>query len=370
MCFFDEAPKSRLEDLYDFETQVEQLRAAIRRGNRMIIILGLRRTGKTSLLQSCLNAEGIPYLLLDGRVFAGRPLITYEELVRHFETSLNQALARASLPRKFLDALKGLRGVEVSVGGLRVSLKWAPRAEAASPFEIVESLARRGRLILAIDEAQEFGKLAGYDLTGPLAHIYDYFKNVQVIVTGSKVGLEIFLGEEDPDAYLYGRFKVEIELSYLNERQAMEFLEKGAEQAKLKIPRELQEKVVREMNGVIGWLTFFGARCRAAGRADEQVLRHTIEEAARMAAEEFGHFSVGREAATRRYRTLVRRLTEPASWRELREALERVEGRSVPGKTVSTLLQKLVDAGFVRKENDQYSLTDPMLRKASAMGLV
>lgn len=52
------------------------------------------------------------------------------------------------------------------------------------------------------------------------------------------------------------------------------------------------------------------------------MLRHTIEEAARMVAEEFGHFLVGREAAARRYRTLVRRLTEPASWRELREALE------------------------------------------------
>jgi HEPN domain-containing protein len=100
------------------------------------------------------------------------------------------------------------------------------------------------------------------------------------------------------------------------------------------------------------------------------VLRHTIEEAVRMAAEEFGHFLVGREAAARRYRTLVRRLTEPASWRELREALERVEERSVPGKTVSILLQKLVDAGFVRREDDQYSLTDPMLRKASAMGFV
>jgi predicted AAA+ superfamily ATPase len=50
--YFDEAPKSRLEDLYDFETQVEQLRSAIRRRNRMMVILGLRRTGKTSLLQS------------------------------------------------------------------------------------------------------------------------------------------------------------------------------------------------------------------------------------------------------------------------------------------------------------------------------
>jgi AAA+ ATPase superfamily predicted ATPase len=164
----------------------------------MIVILGLRRTGKTSLLQSCLNAERIPYLLLDGRVFAGRPVITYEELLRHFETSLNRALG-ASLPRKFLNALKGLRGVEISVGQLRVSLRWAPRAEAASPFEIVESLARSGRLVLAIDEAQEFGKLAGYDLTGPLAHIYDYVSNVQIIVTGSEVGLlRDFLGGRGP----------------------------------------------------------------------------------------------------------------------------------------------------------------------------
>jgi AAA+ ATPase superfamily predicted ATPase len=368
--YFDEAPKSRLEDLYDFKTQVEQLRTAIRRRNRMIVILGLRRTGKTSLLQSCLNAEKVPYLLLDGRVFAGRPLITYEELLRHFEISLNQAL-RASLPRKFLNALKGLRGVEISVGQLRVSLKWAPRAEAASPFEIVESLARSGRLVLAIDEAQEFGKLAGFDLTGPLAHIYDYVPNVQVVVTGSKVGLlRDFLGEEDADAYLYGRFKVEIGLSYLDERESMEFLEKGAEQAGLKIPQDLQEKVVREMNGVIGWLTFFGAKCRAAGKADEQVLKRAVEEAARMATKEFEHFLVGREAAARRYRILVRKLSEPANWRQLKEALERTEGRSVPGKTVSTLLQKLIDAGFVQKGDDQYSLADPMLRRASIMGLV
>jgi hypothetical protein len=59
--YFDEAPKSRLEDLYDFEEQVRELRTSIRRRNRLIVLLGLRRTGKTSLLLSCLNAEKVPY---------------------------------------------------------------------------------------------------------------------------------------------------------------------------------------------------------------------------------------------------------------------------------------------------------------------
>jgi predicted transcriptional regulator len=95
-----------------------------------------------------------------------------------------------------------------------------------------------------------------------------------------------------------------------------------------------------------------------------------VEEAARMATKEFEHFLVGREAAARRYRILVRKLSEPANWRQLKEALERTEGRSVPGKTVSTLLQKLMDAGFVQKVDDQYGLADPMLRRASLMGLV
>lgn len=369
--YFDEAPKSRLEDLYDFEEQVRELRTSIRRRNRLIVLLGLRRTGKTSLLLSCLNAEKVPYLLLDGRVFAGRQVITREELLRQLESSLNEALSRAGFARRFLGALRGLRGVELSLPHLRVSLGWAPPSRVADPLEVIKALARRGRLILAIDEAQEFGKLAGYDLTGPLAHLYDYVPNVQVIVTGSKVGLlRDFLGEENPRAPLYGRFRVEIELPHLGEREAREFLERGAEQAGLRIPPDLQEEVLREMDGIIGWLTFFGARCRAAGRADEQVLRRVVEEGARMAAEEFQNFLVGREAAARRYRILVRRLSEPARWREVKEAVERAEGRGVPGKAVSTLLQKLIDAGFVRRVEEEYRLADPMLRRASLMGLI
>jgi len=42
----------------------------------------------------------------------------------------------------------------------------------------------------------------------------------------------------------------------------------------------------------------------------------------------------------------------------------------MPGKTVSTLLQKLVDAGFARKGDGEYVLADPMLRRAALLRLI
>jgi predicted AAA+ superfamily ATPase len=46
---FDERPKTTKRDLYDMERQLANFVSAIRQGDPMILIVGLRRTGKTSL---------------------------------------------------------------------------------------------------------------------------------------------------------------------------------------------------------------------------------------------------------------------------------------------------------------------------------
>jgi AAA+ ATPase superfamily predicted ATPase len=50
--YFDERPKERPEDLYDREEELRQLLTALKERRSLILVLGPRRSGKTSLLQT------------------------------------------------------------------------------------------------------------------------------------------------------------------------------------------------------------------------------------------------------------------------------------------------------------------------------
>jgi len=60
---FDEAPKTGLADFFDFRDEPETFRDALRKGRRLVVVTGLRRMGKTSLLLTALSEEGAPYVL-------------------------------------------------------------------------------------------------------------------------------------------------------------------------------------------------------------------------------------------------------------------------------------------------------------------
>jgi len=62
---FDERPKSRKMDLYDRERELMDLEANV--GRPLIILTGIRRIGKTSVLNVLLNESGIPFALIDAR---------------------------------------------------------------------------------------------------------------------------------------------------------------------------------------------------------------------------------------------------------------------------------------------------------------
>jgi hypothetical protein len=50
---FDPRPKARGEDLYDFDAELGKLLRAL--GEPVVLVSGLRRTGKTSLVLTALN---------------------------------------------------------------------------------------------------------------------------------------------------------------------------------------------------------------------------------------------------------------------------------------------------------------------------
>jgi hypothetical protein len=64
---FSPEPKTRREDLYDFNRELSRLVTALR-AERLTLVTGLRRTGKTSLLRVALGEAGVTHLYVDVRL--------------------------------------------------------------------------------------------------------------------------------------------------------------------------------------------------------------------------------------------------------------------------------------------------------------
>lgn len=103
---FSIEPKSRREDLYNFNHELEML-VKFLRGSRLTLVTGLRRTGKTSLMRVALNEAGVDYIYLDVRFSA---YTSYRDVLDLFVKALNDLLRReSSIMNKVINALKALR---------------------------------------------------------------------------------------------------------------------------------------------------------------------------------------------------------------------------------------------------------------------
>ncbi|MEM3402293.1 MAG: ATP-binding protein [Candidatus Hadarchaeales archaeon] len=377
--YFDEAPKTNPADFYNFEEQRSELMHALREGARLIVIKGARRTGKTSLLLTALNEIGFPYVVIDARVFGKVPTIPHADFIRVLEKGLNDFLFRQKKGiRRVLDVLKGLRGVEVEFP-VRVRLSGGPPERRADFLDLLTCLGELAKeegktFVLVLDEGQELRKIAGYNLTLPLAHIYDYVKSVQVIVTGSQVGvLTDFLKTSDPTSALFGRVRVEIEMPRLSADKAKEFLVLGCRQAGIKPKSQVLDDAVKKLDGIGGWLTYAGALARRLRKFDERVLENAFEEGAKLAAEEMENFLAVRPAARKRYLSLLIRIARlgRGSWTEIKEGLQIAERKRIADQVFNRALETLKKWGFICKNEDgTYSVADPLLTHALLTGVV
>jgi len=354
--YFSLAVKTRKEDFFNMEKELESLKKELLDPfTRMIVVKGLRRTGKSSLMRVALNEVKVPYIFIDLRL-AG-PL-TPEDLYEYFSAELSKFLE----DKGFRKILSGIRGIEIS--GLKLEFKEKKVSIISRMLEEIGKWARGRQIILAIDEAQELRNVRGFSEI--LAHVYDYVNEVKILLAGSEVGLlDKFLGVGNPKAPLFGRAFSEINLERLSREKASEFLKAGFRQAGVRISKDEVDQAVSKLDGIIGWLTFYGY-LRSKGEPD--ALRRAVEEGARMVAEEFRNFLSARSLARRRYIEVMRTLVRPSTWSEVKRALRLMA--NVSDKQVSSYLRELVYYGFIEKKGDFYSIPDPLLVEAVRMGYI
>jgi len=354
---FDPRPKTSRRDLFDFERELERLTGLL--SEPMVVVSGLRRTGKTSLVLTALNEVEKPYVYVDLR----EGFASTRELYKLLSRSVSDFLKRSSKWRGAAELLQRLlsRVRGVSILGLEVSIAWAPRERPliAELFSALDELGERlgERVVVVFDEFQRSRGSVGVTLHSAIAHSYDFHGNLTFVLTGSEMGvLYGILG--DAGNPIYGRAYVEVRTRKLSRDESLSFLEAGFAEAGVDVDRGELERVVDELDGIIGWLTYYGYLRLKGSRGLEEVVAKAVE----VAKGELESFLATR--FSRRYRLILRLLAQGVTeWGSLKRRLEAVEGREVSDRALYEVLQQLKKHSIIDEEN---RFTDPIVRRAAA----
>jgi hypothetical protein len=352
--YFDPRPKTKKEDLYDREKELEQFFKALSYAP-LIVVTGLRRTGKTSFVNVAVGECGCPSAILDLRGLPFNP--SSADVVRRLEAAFRR------IDRKWFsdlsEALRHLKGV--SVLGSELSFEWGKAGvDLAELFGEIDSWAekKKKKFVIAFDEIQVIR--GDKWMLRFLAHVADSYHNVVVVVTGSEVGVLFdFLGFDQPSSPLYGRHFVQVQMKNFSASMAKEFLVSGFKQIKLEPSLEVLEYVVKRLDGVPGWLTLFGVRCRDRNACSRELVDEVASEAGKLAREEVLKIV----ALSRRYGVILNFVAKvgEASWSQIKSVVETKEARSVTNHAVSTLIRNLVNMGIMLKADSKYAISDALL---------
>ena len=346
--------KTKREDLFDREEELKLFSEALRYAP-LIVITGLRRTGKTSFMNVALTESKHPFISLDLRGLPYNP--SRAEIIRRLEAAFNRI--NRKWVSSFLEALRHVKGV--SILGNTVSLDWSRKGiDLADLFDRIDVWAREQdtRFLVAFDEIQLIRGEKG--IPRLFAHIIDVNQNITLIVTGSEIGLLFeFLGFDDPESPLYGRHYTEIKMRNFEPGEAQDFLELGFQQIGLSPPTEVLNYAIQKLDGIVGWLTLFGAKCRDHNKCNKEIVNEVMKEGGKLARAE----ALKLVKLSHRYGIVLNFLAkvETASWTQIKATLEAHEHRSLPNPTVTDIINKLIRTSLVMKRNNKYVIADPLL---------
>lgn len=340
---FDVAPKETEKDFFNYEKELNSFVNTIKdERSKIVIIKGLRRTGKSSLLRVGLKLSAKPYILIDPR-----------ELT---------AISRKAFEAKFIDKLYAKKFLHEKILDRIKSIEYGVHIDLKAKEDIWDILKNKS-IVIAVDEVQ---MLNGTGVDAFFAAIYDNTP-CKIVFTGSEVGvLDRFIGKDNPRAPLFGRAYTEIMMTPLSEEKAMEFLKKGFMENGISIEESMLRMAVERLDGIIGWLTLFGYE--ALKKEPEDALDDVIQKGSKLAFSEFEGFLERRYQAKERYLAIVEGLSlRPMKWSEIKDFLFVKLKEKIADNQISNYLNNLVEYGFVTERKGYYTIPDPLLKTAISL---
>jgi uncharacterized protein len=378
---FDMRPKTNREDLFGRDAELDGLKSALQYSAPLVILLGQRRVGKTSLLKTALDELDSPWIYLDMRRLdeEGYSKVVFYRILSDEITRLNEGWKRLG------EALKKVRGIQIAGSG--IELDWSEKGPLLSSlFQSLDhwaasqtrkremrkkdvSSGKNGGnfLIIAIDEAQLLNNMLGgkgkVDFRSLIAYCYDNLPHIKFLLTGSEVGLLMdFLSLEDPKSALFGRGIDEITLHRFTREKSIEYLEAGFTEYNVKLRPETIQIAVDKLDGVVGWLTLFGNSAvqskKRRNQDEDEILGSVVDLAKNTVRGELKSILV----RSRYYGLALKSLASGRRhWRDIKSDLSSWIRRPVTDAQVTRTLSSLVKLDLVEKQNGDYVINDPVV---------
>lgn len=354
--YFEPKPKTKREDLFGANYALTTiLKALAEASTRLIVIKGLRRVGKTSLLNVALAESKSPSLKIDIR---DSPFYDKREFFLYLINSLEQQIGKSF----FHKVIESISGMGIRYQEFSIELFFSQEKNSSLFFKkLNENLAQNKKeLILAFDEAQLL-KAIKFDYV--LASIFDNYSQIKIILSGSEIGLlDKFLGKRDYDSPLYGRACLEINLAKLKDEETRQFLEWGFAQIGKKIAFEEIQEVIAELDGIIGWATYYGW-LRKGGLSHSKALEEVKLKGQELTRREWEQFLHSRKAKAKYLRVLKSITHGRNTWVEIKYNFQK-DRIKITDSQLELYLKELLDYGFIEKEAEVYRISDPLLMAA------
>ncbi|PLV56064.1 ATP-binding protein [Thermotoga sp. SG1] len=354
---FSLTPKVRKEDLFDRERELKELEKLVET-YPLVVVTGLRRVGKSSLVKVFLNEKKLPHITIDGRKLYESSGGNITSL--HLSRFLAEELSRISRSQKLLNLLKRVRGISISGTSLQINPKEFSLSDLLEKLDEI-SKKRKTKTVIFFDEAQYFryyGSRGGKDILALFAYCYDSLERVRFIVTGSEVGvLHDFLKLDSYDSPLHGRGIGFLTVRPFSFEQSVDFLIEGFKELEEKINFD-PEEVVGEIDGIVGYLVLFGIKYLEKKNKDEAIKEvfHTVKALFEKELDEL-------KRRSERYPFVLRQIAKGINtWSALKNIFH-AKGDFISDSRLYSILETLEKMAFVEKTQNGYTIVDPVFKK-------
>jgi len=349
--YFDVNPKTSQQDLFGMSYLVESTINYLNdKTVRMIVLKGLRRTGKTSLLNVALSGVKGKSVKIDVRE---SPYDDRREFMRFLVEKIKMEVGEPF----FQKILKRFSGLKLAYKDLSATFLFQSEKDFPLFFEKLNRQLEESKtsLVIAFDEAQLLSQIK---FENNLAAIYDNYKNIRIIITGSEVGLvDDFLGKKNVDAALFGRAYIEVETKKFGGEQIGDFLAEGGKQIGKSITLKESREVIEFLDGVIGWATHYGW-LRSKNLPHEKALEKVLADGSEIAKRELENFLIRRRKTN--YTHLLKWIKKGFNRWGMIKGQYAKNGMKTSDYQLNFYLKELIDYGIIEKINESYFITDPL----------
>ena len=359
---FNPDPKEDRNELFDRENELKMIESSLspKDKTRLIIVYGIRRIGKTSLVNVALKESKLPNVYIDIRgVFSKSGVVSEHLLVKELlESFMTNIPYLERLGYKVREFWYRLTGITVQSFGIQKTMERRFLIQVLKEIN-KWSIENDTVFVIALDEAQylRFSKL---NFNVSLAYSIDNLKNIKFLITGSEVGiLREFLGLEDYNSPIYGRPRQEVYLDRFKEEQSVDFLRKGFEELKVNYNEEELREVEMKVDGVVGWLTLYGFYRGVKKLSHKEALNTVFEEGSKTVISEMERII---QPSKDRYLAILEAVSSGLNnWERIKAYVEAKTNKRITNSKLDKLIKNLVKYGYLNKiERGVYKISDPV----------